>query len=87
MTYDAGITSPRIILHADMDCFYAAVEMRDHPQYAAKPVIVGADPQGGTGGGLSPPARTRPGRSASDLPCPYRRHTDSARTPFSSVRI
>ncbi|MGD0535676.1 MAG: DNA polymerase IV [Methanoregula sp.] len=52
MTYDAGITSPRIILHADMDCFYAAVEMHDHPQYAAKPVIVGADPQGGTGRGV-----------------------------------
>ncbi len=44
--------TPRIILHADMDCFYAAVEMHDHPQYAALPVVVGADPQGGTGRGV-----------------------------------
>ena len=44
--------TPRIILHADMDCFYAAVEMHDHPQYAALPVVVGADPKGGTGRGV-----------------------------------
>jgi DNA polymerase IV (DinB-like DNA polymerase) len=47
-----GATSPRIILHADMDCFYAAVEMHDHPEIAGKPVIVGADPQGGSGRGV-----------------------------------
>lgn len=53
MTGDAAVTTaPRIILHADMDCFYAAVEMHDQPQYAAKPVVVGADPQGGTGRGV-----------------------------------
>lgn len=46
------VTGQRIILHADMDCFYAAVEMHDHPQYAGKPVIVGADPLGGTGRGV-----------------------------------
>ena len=42
----------RIILHADMDCFYAAIEMHDYPQYAGKPVVVGADPHGGTGRGV-----------------------------------
>ena len=42
----------RIILHADMDCFYAAVEMHDHPAIAGKPVIVGADPQNGAGRGV-----------------------------------
>jgi DNA polymerase IV (archaeal DinB-like DNA polymerase) len=46
------VTGQRIILHADMDCFYAAVEMHDHPQYAGKPVIVGADPLGGSGRGV-----------------------------------
>ncbi|HEX4903243.1 MAG TPA: DNA polymerase IV, partial [Acidimicrobiales bacterium] len=29
------------ILHADLDCFYAAVEQRDHPRLRGRPVIVG----------------------------------------------
>ncbi|MFQ6372140.1 DNA polymerase IV [Shewanella sp. YIC-542] len=29
------------IIHIDMDCFYAAVEMRDFPQYRGKPLAVG----------------------------------------------
>ncbi|MBL8029550.1 MAG: DNA polymerase IV [Fibrobacteres bacterium] len=32
------------ILHIDMDCFYAAVEMRDNPEIRDKPVIIGALP-------------------------------------------
>lgn len=52
MTDPWGNVSNRIILHADMDCFYAAVEMHDHPEYAGKPVIVGADPLEGTGRGV-----------------------------------
>jgi len=35
-----------------MDCFYAAVEMHDRPDIAGKPVVVGADPQGGAGRGV-----------------------------------
>lgn len=38
----------RKIIHIDMDCFYAAIEMRDFPELADKPIAVGgsADKRG-----------------------------------------
>ncbi len=32
---------PRVIVHADMDAFFAAVEQRDHPELRGKPLLVG----------------------------------------------
>ena len=37
-----GIVMKKII-HIDMDCFYAAVEMRDFPEYRNIPLAVGGD--------------------------------------------
>lgn len=42
----------RIIAHLDMDAFFAAVEERDNPQFAGKPIVVGADPINGRGRGV-----------------------------------
>lgn len=34
----------RKIIHIDMDCFYASIEMRDYPEFATEPLAVGGDP-------------------------------------------
>jgi DNA polymerase IV (DinB-like DNA polymerase) len=41
-----------IILHVDLDCFYASVEKRDNLSFTGKPLVVGADPRGGAGRGV-----------------------------------
>jgi DNA polymerase-4 len=37
----------RKIIHLDMDCFYAAVEMRERPELAGQPIAVGGDSRRG----------------------------------------
>ena len=35
-----------MIAHLDLDAFYAACELLDHPEYAGKPLVVAGDPHG-----------------------------------------
>jgi len=42
----------RIIVHADMDHFFTAVEERAHPEFKGKLVVVGANPKAGKGRGV-----------------------------------
>jgi len=34
----------RLVMHVDLDAFFAAVEQRDHPEWRGRPLVVGAEP-------------------------------------------
>jgi DNA polymerase-4/DNA polymerase IV (DinB-like DNA polymerase) len=62
------------IIHVDMDAFYAAVEVRDNPELAGKPLIIGALPsERGVVATCSYEARQFGVRSAMSIKEAYRR--------------
>jgi len=64
----------KIIIHVDMDAFYAAVEVRDNPELKGKPLIIGALPhERGVVSTCSYEARKYGVRSAMSIKEAYRR--------------
>ena len=57
---------PRVIVHADMDAFYAAVEQLDDPRLRGRPVLVGSDSARGVV--LTASYEARPSGAGSAMP-------------------
>jgi len=91
---------PRIIMHVDMDAFYASVEVRYRPELRGLPVIVGGFPRGvvlsatyearalGVRSGMSSPHARRLAPGATFVDPDFERYTAVSKaitTVFSSV--
>lgn len=52
LVYHIPMDKQNIILHMDLDAFFASCEERENPHFLGKPIVVGADPKGGKGRGV-----------------------------------
>ncbi|MCX5715697.1 MAG: DNA polymerase IV [Candidatus Omnitrophica bacterium] len=75
----------KLIVHVDMDAFFAAIEQRDNPELRGRAVVVGADPKAGKGRGVvstcSYEARRFGIHSAMPISAAYKRCPDAAYLP------
>ena len=76
-------TGGRIIMHVDMDSFFASIEVRRAPSLAGRPVIVGADPKGGAGRGVVSTCSYEAATGCTQV-CPSPGRIPSARTVSTS---
>lgn len=63
---DTDSAWPRVVAHADMDAFYAAIEQMDNPELRGKPILVG--PPSGRGVVLTASYEARPYKVGSAMP-------------------
>ncbi len=78
-----------VILHLDMDCFFAACEVRRNPGLKGKPLVIGADPKEGRGRGVvctaSYEARTYGIHSAQPISQAYKACPDAIFLPVDGT--
>src|ERR671924_2080199 len=67
----ASSSWPRVVAHADMDAFYAAVEQLDNPELRGKPILVG--PNSNRGVVLTASYEARPFGVGSAMPMAHAR--------------
>jgi DNA polymerase IV (DinB-like DNA polymerase) len=77
--------SGRIVVHLDMDAFFAACEIQRRPDLKGTPVVIGADPRSGAGRGVVTTAsyEARPFGIGSGMPISqaWRRNPDAVFLP------
>lgn len=64
----------QIVLHVDMDAFFASVELRERPDLKGLPVVVGSDPKKGKGRGVVSTCSYEARKYGIHSGCRYLRH-------------
>jgi len=87
LNHHTKCTGKPIVLHVDMDSFFAYVETREKPELKGLPVVVGSDPKGGKGRGVvstcSYEARKYGIHSATPISQAYKLCPDAAFVPVN----